>query len=159
MPTALMMSGAEAPRVAEVCGSGRQRTLLPKPGTGVIESLAASREQVADLRLIDDQRRAERQRVAERARDQSMLLRALHGERTDGEFGVERLPRFLVLHHLDAAYEADAAHLAHERMIGELAQAGLKGRRHSADLGQNVAFLVDLQRFDRDCGAHGVAAV
>src|SRR6185312_10946920 len=146
-------------RSEAISGSGRQQALLPQPSLRLVDGLAIAREQVADLRLVDDERRTDRQRVAERSGNQSMLLRARDGIGTDRELGVEGLLSLLVLDQLDAANQADATNLANQRMLGKLAQAALKRRRDAADLGQNVALLVDLQGLDCDRRAHGMTAV
>src|SRR3546814_8879310 len=75
--------------------------------------------------------------------------------RPRGEEGADLAQRIkgglgrLVGDQLDGGDQADAAHLAHQGMPGEAAQAVLQPRRHRADVADDVALLVDLQRLKR----------
>ena len=66
----------------------------------------------------------------------------------------------LVGDQFDGGDQADAADLAHQRMIGETAaQFGLHVRADRADMGADFHFVVDLQRLDRDGGGDRMAGV
>src|SRR3546814_3178059 len=55
--------------------------------------------------------------------------------------------------------QADAARLADQRMVGQLAQARLEARRHRVHMAEDVAFLVEFQGAQGDRGGDRMAAV
>ena len=57
------------------------------------------------------------------------------------------------------ADQADAAHLAHQRMVGEPPHASQEPRRDRAHVPDDVALLVDLQRLERDRGTDRMAGI
>src|SRR5215468_8920057 len=104
------MLGLRAPDLRRLLH--RNETLLASPCIGIIEGPAETIEHVADLGIVDDERRAKCNGVAERARQQPVLLRALHRVRSDCQTRVEGFLRALVSNQLDCPDEPNTAHLA-----------------------------------------------
>src|SRR5215468_11061678 len=75
------MLGLRAPDLRRLLH--RNETLLASPCIGIIEGPAETIEHVADLGIVDDERWAKCNAVAERTRQQPVLLRALHRVRSD----------------------------------------------------------------------------
>ena len=75
--------------------------------------------------------------------------------------GSKFLLRRLVGDELDRADQADAAHLAHQRVVGEaLARRSLlQMRADFRDMADDVDLVVDLQRLDRDGRRHRMAGI
>ena len=71
------------------------------------------------------------------------------GVTVDEPFDAERA------HQLERAHQPDAAHLADQRMVGKATQGLLQKRPDPADMAEDVALLVDVQRLQRDGGAVG----
>src|SRR4029453_10340644 len=89
-------------------------------GQGRVERLTQAAEQVGELGLVDDQRRADRDAVAHVANEQP----ARHGVVVDAVAGadldeVEGRLGLLVGDDLQRAHHADAHRLADQRMIGK----------------------------------------
>src|SRR5215211_4279857 len=92
----------------------------------VVECLAEARHHFVDLRLADDQRRAERDDVAGHvAQDRAVMLRSAHEKRGDGRLRIEALFGALVANKLDGTDQSDAARIADQRVIGEASYARL----------------------------------
>src|SRR5690606_30176234 len=117
-------------------------------------------EHFVDAVLIDDERRAERNRIASNgAADQALLLRELDDLRPDALAHVEALLGRLVLHQLDAGDEANTAGFAHERMIVERIEPRLEDRGNLLHMSDDVDALVDFERLHGDGAGNGVAGV
>ncbi len=119
-------------------------------GCGAIEGRAQAVEQLVDLVVAYDERRADRQGIAEGANDQPLLLGQLVGLAADPQGGVERLLARLVAHQFQRAYKSDAARLANQGMGAETVQPLLEMRGDGAHMVEDGALLIDLQRLDGD---------
>src|SRR5204863_575785 len=153
---------SQAPRTLSLASWPRPSSdelLLARPRQRVIEPLPQKREDLVDLIRRHDERRAQRDDVADRAHDEAALLTQLHALRTDGAFGVERRFRGLVLNELAPTDEANAARVTDERMGRKRVQLRLKLGRNVTHVRVQVALLVDLVRAQRHRGADGMARV
>ena len=96
-------------------------------------------EQVVDLAIVDDERRADADGVARQGPDDEAVLL---GVRRDGggRLGGRRVlrPGALVLDDLNGADEADAARLADEVLVGQPLQPLLEVGHHAAHVAQRV---------------------
>src|SRR5262249_24557381 len=108
---------------------------------GLVERAGDDLEDLLDLRGLDDEGRRRGEGVAERAQDRAVLLAAALDVETDVERGRERRLGSLILHQLEPAHEADAAHLAHQRMAGKAPQPLLQHGRHLAHVADDVGLL------------------
>jgi hypothetical protein len=117
-------------RPLRLTGAERSLRCPLDPILEIIHGAAEPFLDLADIRLIEDQRRAQRYGIAERADDESVRLRAL-AEIYAGPFGrIERRLGRLVADELEGADEADAAHLADMGPVGEALERRLERVRH-----------------------------
>ena len=97
-------------------------------------------------------------RVAgKRAYDEAVRHGVAHRRRSGLLRRIEKLPGSLVADQLDGADQPDAAGLPDQRVAAEGVQALLEARGDAADVSDDVALLVDLERLDGDRGGHRVA--
>src|SRR5205085_11652401 len=125
------------------------QSLLAGVGKAVVECTPQPLDQLVDLGFVNDQRRADRNRVAHGADDDAVLERAVLNEIAKAALRIEPLLGRLVLGQLDRADETNAAGVADQRMVLQCAQAFLQPRRHLLDVVDDLALLVDLQRLQR----------
>jgi len=85
-------------------------------------------------------------------------LRALAHIRGGAERGIEILSRRLVLDQLQGADQALAAGLADQLLLAQFPEPPLEARRDLRDMSENIAFLVDLESFERHGGGDRMAS-
>src|SRR5262245_59780007 len=125
----------------------------------LLERLPEFSEELVDLVLRDDQRRTERDRVAEVADDQPVGLSARHEHTARRADGIERPPPRLVGDELHAGHEAHTSHLTDQGMVRELAHAVLQHRPHTPHVAEQVALFEDVQHLEGDGARRGMARV
>src|ERR1700694_191916 len=119
---------------------------------GVVERLGEAAHHLVDLSLADYQGWAEGNDVAGHvAQDYTVMLRAANQIRGHTSLRVEALLGRLVADELQRADQADAARFANQRMLAVTADCRLQARSDASHRSDDVALLVDLERFERDC--------
>src|SRR5579862_662769 len=103
---------------------------MPQFSRRFLERGAEAFPDLVDLGVGDDERRAEGDGIAgKRAHDEAVLAAQGFDHRADAQLRIKARFARLVLYQLERAEQADAAHVADERMRSETLQPCLEARR------------------------------
>src|SRR5215813_11338515 len=117
-----------------------------------VERAPDARHHVIDLGFRDDERRSEREPIADDAQHQAVLAANAVGHLAGVARRREGGPRAFVLDQLNAGDHADTLHLTNQRMVGEALQAFQHAPAKSARSRVDVQLFVDLEDFQGDGG-------
>ena len=99
-------------------------SIRAREGVGVLKRSLEAREQLVDLRLADDQGRAQGDGIEDVANDQAVVVAELEETEPDRALLLKLRLALLVSDELDGSNQTDAADLAHQRVVREALQAG-----------------------------------
>jgi len=117
----------------------------------VSSSASPSRETSSStLAFCNDYGRRRRDPGADHPQDPRGLFEVALDDRRHPKRGVEHRAGLLVDDDVEAGEEADAAHVADQRMVGERAERVLHMRADAPDMAEKVHLLVDARHLERD---------